>query len=307
LTHIQQIDTDFIESSVKRFYHETALVAIIGNVLLLLLKGWVARASGSSAIYADAANSASDVAYSLLMILGLWFALKPPDANHPHGHRRIEPFVSMMIGFAMAGAGIEAARGAYFTWQSGPGQILSGWPLAVPWITGAAKLAMYYAVLHMGRAAHSSVLMASARDNLADVVASAMALIGVVSNRLGFLLGDPLAALLVAIWILRAAWQVGSEGFRQLTGFAPDPQLTDRVIQTVLSVPGVLDADRVIIDHVGPQVRVDIHIKMRGKTPLNEVHRVSHRVRDAVEAIRDVDHAFVHVEPIEPIAERDAP
>jgi cation diffusion facilitator family transporter len=302
---IQQIDTDEIASAVRRLYYRAGLVAVVGNVLLLAGKALVALQSGSSAIYADAANSASDVVYALLMVGGLWFSLRPPDRNHPHGHRRVEPFVSMLIGLAMTAAGVEALRGAYRTWRAGAVAVTSTWALAMPVFTAAIKVGMYRSVVAMGRSAKSPALAAAAKDNLADVVSSAMALVGVVVSRVGFPLADPIAALMLAAWILRAAWDVLYEGWCLLTGCAPATELTEAVITAVLGVPDVLGADRVIIDHVGPQVRADIHIKMSGSSSLNQAHWVSHQVREAVEALEDVDHAFIHVEPIEPIAERE--
>lgn len=296
---IQLVDTDIVDPAIQRLYSRASVIAIVGNVGLLAAKGWVARISGSSAIYADAANSASDVVYSLLAVVGLWLALRPPDANHPHGHRRIEPLVSLLIGAMMTLAAVEAARTGITTWVQGAVPILSLWALLVPVATVALKGAMFLAVRSLARRAHSSVLAAAAQDNLADVVSSALALVGVGLSRLVAPVADPLAALVVSLWILRAAWSVLSESWQQLTGGAPTAELSAAIIHAVLAVPGVLDADRVIVDHVGPEVRADIHIKMAGATTVNESHRVSHRVREAVEALPGVDHAFIHVEPIE--------
>jgi cation diffusion facilitator family transporter len=296
---IQLVDTDVIDSAIQRLYSRAGMIAILGNVALLAAKGWVALISGSSAIYADAANSASDVVYSLLAVVGLWLALRPPDADHPHGHRRIEPLVSLVIGAMMTLAGVEAARTGIVTWAAGATPILSLWALAVPVFTVALKGVMFVSVRSLARRASSSALAAAAQDNLSDVITSAMALVGVGLSRLGAPVADPIAALLVSAWIFRAAWGVLCISWEQLTGGAASPELSAAIIQAVLTVPGVLDADRVIVDHVGPEVRADIHIKMAGSTSVLESHHVSHLVRAAVEALPGVDHAFIHVEPIE--------
>ncbi len=95
---VHRVDRDNISAATRRLYSRASLVAVVGNLALFGAKWAAAQTSGSSAIYADAANSASDVAYSLLMGLGLWLSLRPPDAGHPHGHRRIESLVSLLIG-----------------------------------------------------------------------------------------------------------------------------------------------------------------------------------------------------------------
>lgn len=296
---IQQIDIDHVEPFLRRLYTQAGIIALVGNVLLLVAKGVVAMLSGSTAIYADAANSASDVAYSVLMIVGLWLSLRPPDASHPHGHRRFEPLVSLLIGIMMALAGLQAARTGIRVWREGPEPVTSVLALMIPVVTVGIKAGMYTRVNRMAHEAGSPALAASARDNLSDVVASGMALLGVLASRWLFAAADPLAALLVSIWILRAAWDVLHLSVRQLTGGAAPPELTNDVIDAVRSVPGILDVHQVIIEYVGPQVRADIHINMPGDASLEATHHVSDEVRHAVEALREVDHAFVHVEPPE--------
>lgn len=302
---IQQVDADNIRPTTRRLYAQASLLAFAGNLLLLVAKGLAARASGSSAVYADAANSASDLVYSLFMGLGLWLSLRPPDTTHPHGHRRIESLVSLAIGIAMALAGVEAARTGLQTWQQGGHPTITVWPILT--LLGAAlvKAAMYLAMRHMGLRTSSPALLASARDNLSDTVSSAAALVGLLGSLVLREL-DPLAALLVTAWILRGAWQVLSEGMNQLIGGGASPEIHRAVVEAALAVPGVLDTDRVIIEHSGPQVYVDIHIRMQSQSSLDEVHHTSHAVRDAVQELSGVDHVFVHVEPWEPKNQKNA-
>ncbi len=295
---ITRIDRDNVLPYVRKLYAQASAIALAGNVLLVVAKGLAAWASGSSAIFADAANSASDVAYSLLMGVGLWLALRPPDEGHPHGHRRIETLVSTVIGLMMAVAGIEAARSGYGLWREGAKAITSLWAYVVPVGVVIIKGLMYVSVRRLGEQAKSPALMAAARDNLSDVVTSATALIGVALSRL-LPLADPIAALLVALWIFRNAYKVLRESIAHMVGAAASPELVQKIVDTIQAVPGVSDVHQVIVEHVGPQVRADIHINMPGNLSLDEVHRVSDAVRDAVESLDEVDHAFIHVEPVE--------
>lgn len=299
LDEIQRVDIDDIPDHVQRLYARASLVALFGNLFLLVAKAVVAHVSGSTAVYADAANSASDVVYCLFMGVGLWLSLQPADSSHPHGHRRIEPLVSMGIGLAMSLAGFEAARMGIRAWQAGPSQLSSSWAFAAILITAAIKAVMYVVTLRIARRTGSPALQASATDNLADVLASGMAFVGVGLNRLGFLGADPLAGLCVAVWILYGAAQVLIVSVRQCIGGAPPPELSEAILDRARQVAGVLAVHQVIVEYVGPQVRADIHINMDGRLSLDEVHRVSDRVRETVEALEQVDHAFVHVEPME--------
>jgi len=299
---IQSVDTDRVPSETRRAYRQAALIALAGNLLLAAAKAIVAWRTSSSAIYADAANSLSDLAYSLLMLIGLWFALRPPDSGHPHGHRRAEPFVSLLIGVAMATAGIQAARTGIRGLMVGSRPTLDAWPLVVLAGSALIKIGMYLRVRRLGQAAGSSALCASAKDNLSDVVTSSTAVAGAFASLL-WAPADAITAVGVAAWILRAAWGVIQEAANQLLGGSASPELHEAIITAVRSVPGVIMTDRVIVEHQGPQVYADIHIRMDGTTSLEEVHRTSHEVRERVQALRQVDHAYIHVEPW-PLRER---
>jgi len=293
---IQRVDADNIPGATRRLYARASVIALLGNLGLLVGKGVAAWVSGSSAVYADAANSASDLAYSLLMGAGLWLSLRPPDAGHPHGHRRIEPMVSVVIGLAMSVAGVEAGRRAMESWRAGQSPLVTIWPVAILIGSALVKGGMYLGVRRVARAVGSPALGASARDNLSDTVSSAVALVGLLSSRL-WPAADPVAGFAVTAWILSGAWQVLRQSVHQLSGGGASPELHRSVVEAALSASGVLGTDRVIIEYSGPQVYVDIHVRMDRRATLDEVHRASHAVREAVQALQDVDHVFVHVEP----------
>ena len=301
---IQRVDSHNVCSTTRLLYTRASLIAFAGNLLLLVGKGLAARVSGSSAVYADAANSASDLIYSLFMGLGLWLSLRPPDATHPHGHRRIESLVSLVIGMAMTLAGVEAARTGFRTWQQGGHPTVTLWPVITLLSAALVKGWMYLAIRRIGRKTSSPALLASAHDNLSDTLSSAAALVGLLGSIVIREL-DPVAAFFVTAWILRSAWQVLREGMHQLIGGGVSPEIHRAVVQSARAVPGVLDTDRVIIEHSGPRVYVDIHIQMLNQSTLDEVHRASHAVREAVQELPEVDHVFVHVEPWEPKDEVD--
>ena len=80
-------------------------------------------------------------------------------------------------------------------------------------------------------------------------------------------------------------------------------ELRSSIVQAALAVPKVIDTDRVIIEYNGPKAYVDIHIRMDPTTTLEEVHKTSHAVREALESMQQIDHAFVHVEPVQDTSE----
>lgn len=296
---IRHLDRNRVPEATNRIYLYASLLTLLGNVFLLVVKGVVTYLSGSQALYADTINSATDVVYSLMILFVLRLAVQPADDSHPHGHGRFEPLASLAIGLMMGLAGIEAVRSAVTTLVSGPKPITSRLALLVPVITVAVKAGMYWRMKRWGQAAGSPAIRASARDNLSDILTAGVVLLGVATTEIGLPLADPLAALGVSVWIFRNAYTVLAESIRHLSGGAASPELYAKVRQAIENVPGVLGIDQLIIEYVGPQVRADIHVTMDSQTTLQSVHLVSHAVREAVEAVPGVDHAFIHPEPDE--------
>lgn len=303
LREVQRVDTDKIKPSTRNVYIKAVLVAICGNLILVAAKAVAARLSGSSAMMADTYNSLGDVIYSVLMAVGLLLSLKPADAGHPHGHRRIEALVSIFIGLGMSVAGFAAVKTGVEKLRTGLSPITSIYAYLTPVLVLGIKGAMYLLTQRLGKAAGSPAILASSRDNLNDLVTSVVVLTSIALSRL-VAAADPIGALLVSIWIFRGVYLVIREAFQQVTGGAGSSELTQHIIDVASDIPGVLDIHRVILEHVGPEVRADVHINMDGNVPLVKVHQVSDAVQAAIEDIDGVEHAFIHVEPPEYTAER---
>ena len=104
-------------------YRRAMLITLAGNIFLAVIKSFASYWSGSSAMYADAANSVSDVLYSILLVIGLWMSLRPPDLSHPQGHSRFEPFAALIVTLLMAFAGFEAGRSSLIRFIEGANQL----------------------------------------------------------------------------------------------------------------------------------------------------------------------------------------
>jgi cation diffusion facilitator family transporter len=278
-------------------YRRAVFIAIGGNVLLAIAKGFLAWFSGSSAVFSDAANSLSDTLYSLLMGGGLYLAQRPADESHPQGHGRFEPLVSLFIAAAMGAAGITAVWQSIERFLEGGEAVGPGWPAVVLVGSMFVKVGMYVLVRRVGEEAESPAIQASARDNLGDILTSAAALMGVWVARAIDPVFDPLAGLVVGLWIFRATWEIVGENLGYLTGRGASAELSEWIAEVALGVAGVEGVHRVIAEYVGPQLRVDMHLNVNGETSLERAHAIGEAVREEVERLSAVDLVFVHVEP----------
>ena len=278
-------------------YKRAIWITILGNVFLASIKAYTAWISGSVAIYADAANSISDVLYSFLMVLGLWVAQRPPDLSHPQGHSRFEPLVGLAVALSMSFAGFEAARNAFMRLQEGAVAIEPGLPTVVLLVSAATKAGMFILIRNLAKKLDSPTLRASSKDNLSDVLTSIAAFIGAFGSKLISPLLDPIAGFAVAAWIFRAAFGAAKENLNFLTGGGASKELRDEIIATVVAVPGVIRVHHLMTDYAGPRLVADMHVNVAGETPLRDAHKITDEIIQKVEAIPEVDRAYVHLEP----------
>jgi cation diffusion facilitator family transporter len=278
-------------------YRRALLVTIIGNVLLAISKGYVAHISGSVALYADTANSVSDVIYSFLMMWGLWIARRPPDLSHPQGHSRFEPLVGLMVTLSMGFAGFEAARTSIDRFLVGGTAVEPGWPTAVLLASAVVKLWMYHTIRSCAKELESPTLETTARDNLTDVLTSIAAFLGAFGSKLIHPITDPVAGLVVAVWIFRAVWMTGKENLGFLTGAGASSELREQMVEIASAVPGVQRVHHTMTEYAGPRLVVDLHVNVDGAMTLNEAHEIADEVIARLERMPEVDRAYVHIEP----------
>jgi len=281
----------------QSLYRQALIITVLGNIFLAVAKALAASISGSAALFADAANSISDVLYSLLMVLGLNVAQRPPDLSHPQGHGRFEPLVGLMVSFSMAFAGFEAARAAFERFSTGGLAVEPGMPSLVLAGSALVKAGMFWSITRLARSLHSPTLETTAKDNLSDVLTSIAAFAGIFGSRFVHPLFDAGAGFIVSAWIFRAAFNAARENLRFLTGAGASAELREEIVKVASSVPGVLRVHHTMTEYVGPSLVVDLHINVSGQMQLKNAHAISDEVANRLQALPEVDRAYIHLEP----------
>ena len=285
------------ENNIRQLYLALA-VTLGGNVLLAVIKWTAAVRSGSSALHADAWNSISDVFYSLTLIIGLLISIRPADLSHPHGHERFEPIVGLIISLSMGWAGVEAALGAIRKLR---GEVLPIDPaLSIPYLllSAAVKCVMFLVIRAIAKRIASKALNNAAQDNLTDMLTSAAAAAGILLSAWIHPLADPIAGLLLSVWIFRSAFSALMENVNYLTGHgATEPELYE-LRDEIASVPGVRGVHQLFAEYVGTKLRLDVHIDLEADMPLSRVHEIETEIEERMAKRRNIDHVFIHAEPL---------
>lgn len=259
-----------------------ALVSVAVKVTLTLGKFVAAWLSGSLALLSEAGNNLGDVAVTLLSFFSIREAAKPADAEHPFGHGKVEALSALVqTGFLFALALfilIEAAKRLLVGGTDVRPDLFAYGVLVVSIVVDAARWISLRAV---ARETRSAALAADALNFATDIVASAMALGGLLAAQIGLRLGDPIAAVGVALFVGIAGYRLGRETVDTLLDAAPKG-VTEPLRQLIDAVPGVIAVDQVRLRPMGAGVVGDVRIHVSRTLSLERVAAIKAVVAEAI-------------------------
>jgi cation diffusion facilitator family transporter len=159
---------------------------------------------------------------------------------------------------------------------------------------------MYHYTVAAATKIKSSALKADAWHHRSDAMSSIGSLIGVGGAILGFKFFDPLAAIVIAIIILKVAVEIYLKSVDEVMDKSADEETIEQIRETVLNVEGVLSIDLLLTRQHVSLVYVDLEIGVKGDLSLWKAHEIAEEVHEKVEnEIDTVKHCMVHVNPYE--------
>jgi len=278
-------------------------VGLAANILLAMLKTSVGILGQSPALLADGINSTSDVAYYLVVAAFMKRAGKPPDYEHPYGHRQLESIASLIVGSFVITAAVaifwNSISSIYDLWIgdsdfTGSSQIA----LWVAIFTVIAKLGLTHFTRRIGRLTSNTAVMALAYDHRNDLLSALAAAIGILLGRMGYLWVDPLAGAVVALFVLRTGVTIVRESSQDLMDTIPGKALAGRITQLVQSIPGVEQVEEIHAHRFGPYLVVNVTIGVDGNISVSDGDSIASEVEQAL--YEDVDllrRVYVHYHP----------
>lgn len=284
-----------------------AWIGIAGNLVLAVVKfaaGWM---SGSKALIADAANSASDVAGSAAVLIGVKAAKKPPDAEHPYGHGKAESISAIIVSILLILAGFEAGISAVQAIWAGETLIPPWYTLAVVIFAIIVKEGLFRYTFRLGKRLNNQALIANAWDHRSDVYSSLTVLVGVGGSMLGGLWNmpwlaylDPTAGIVVSILVLRTGYRLIVISIQNTMDHVLNDEDASEIREAVEHVKGVIAVDSLRARENGRFLIVDVKISVNPSITVQEGHTIAKSVKRILmlRFPRIVD-VFVHVNPYE--------
>lgn len=276
----------------------THRLGVVTNAGLAALKLTIGGLAGSRALIADGVHSLSDVLMNAGAWIGWRLAARPPDRDHHYGHGNIEALTSLLIGLTIVAAGAGLVLIAWRGQSSVSADVLGFAAVATEVVTIFVKIGLARVTGRRGRELDSSILIAIARDNAADVLTSALIMLAILGAIFGLAWLEPTAAVAIGLLIVWQGLRSAYEGIGVLMDRAPDHQLTAQIAQVAAGVPGVVSVDQVRVHPLGTHLRADLEISVDGRIAVIEGHAIAHAVVDAVVGqCRRVEEVAVHVNP----------
>lgn len=280
---------------------DRAINRVLVWVLLLNLAVAAAKiilglATGAISVLSDGYHSLTDGASNVVALVAVRLARRPPDVDHPYGHRKFETMASVAILLFLLLVLVQVLWAAVERVQSPSTPTVTAMSFVVMLATFAVNLGVVIYERRAARRLSSDVLLADSLHTQSDLFTSLTVIGALVGVQLGWPLLDPLAALVVAGFIGHACWEIFKETSRILS---------DRIVlaaedirAVVNSVPEVLGCHHIRSRGSADHVFLDLHIWMDAGMRLDEAHYVSHVVKDRIMArYPQVKDAVIHIEP----------
>ena len=276
-----------------------SITTIAVNLFLTLFKLFAGLFSHSAAMISDAVHSASDIFSTVIVLIGVRLAGKSSDDMHQYGHERFECVAAILLSvmLALTGLGIGA---------SGVKSVLSGSEIAIPGtfaliaavISITVKEIMFHYTASAAKKINSGALMADAWHHRSDALSSIGSFIGILGAKMGFPMLDPLASVVICIFILKVSVEIFIDAIGKMTDRAAGSETVLKIRELALAEKGVIMIDDLKTRKFGDKIYIDLEISADGSISLTEAHAIAERVHDSIEReFPSVKHCMVHINP----------
>ena len=255
----------------------------------------------SVAMVSDAVHSISDVASTFIVILGVKLSNKISDEDHQYGHERLESVMSVVLAVMLLFVGIgigEVGVKNIINYKNieilTPGLIT----VIAAILSIVLKEGMYWITYIVGKKVQSSMLKADAWHHRSDALSSVGSLIGIIGARMGFILLDSIASLVICVIIVKISIDIFKESFEKLVDKSCDVKTKEEIKSEIQSIEGVKNIDDLKTRIFGDKIFVDVEISVDPLLTVKEGHDIAENVHNKVENLNEkIKHCLVHVNP----------
>lgn len=289
----------------KKIQHIT-YICVSGNIALTILKIIFGILGRSAALLADGVHSLSDLITDFVLLLGVHFASKPADDDHPYGHGKAETFSSLIIAlilfFTVILICVGAVKDIVFSISGGALPEPSVLVLYIAIISIIVKEMMYKYTVKVGNEMKSQAVISNAWHHRTDAFSSIAVVIGVgaalLLGKKWFIL-DPITAIFVSIFILKIAYDITKISLAEMLDSAISETDIVKIKEICLGVKGVFNPHDIKTRKIGYRISIDLHIDIAKDTPFIEVHAKTSEIEKKIKQYFGAETFItIHPEPL---------
>ncbi|MBR3312193.1 MAG: cation transporter [Solobacterium sp.] len=286
----------------KKIVKQISRVGILGNILLAGFKLAAGLLGKSGAMVSDAVHSLSDVFATFVAYIGVRLAGQEEDAEHPYGHERLECVAALILGLILAGTGLGIG------WSGLTKLIDKNQTLAVPTllpliaavVSIIVKEGMFWYTMHYAKKLNSDAFKADAWHHRSDAISSIGAFIGIGMAKLGYPIMDPIASVIICLFILKVAYEISMDAIDKMLDTSCDSEFEEELKNYIEKQNGVNRIDLLHTRLFGNKIYVDLEIAVDPYISLIDAHEIAESVHSSVEKqYPNIKHIMIHVNPDE--------
>lgn len=276
-----------------------SIFGILGNILLMIIKGIIALLTGSQAMTADAFNSAGDIFSSLMTYIGNMISCKPSDEDHNLGHGKAEYIYSMLISISMILMAMFVLKDSFISLVKGKTYDFSIWLIVVCLVTIIVKLFLFIYTNKIYKKYNNLLVKANSKDHFNDIIITSANLVSCILSIYGIYFLDGVVGIIISLWIMYTSIKLFIESYNVLM----DKSIS---IETKNEVYEIIDRHKEIkkVIHfnstpVGYKYQISFTIYVDGNMSTFDSHDIANKLEK--EIIKEIDEIYlviIHVNPI---------
>lgn len=274
------------------------ILGIVGNIFLLIIKGFIGFASHSQSMIADAFNSASDILASFMTFIGNKIASEPEDSTHNFGHGKAEYIFSLFISITMIIVSFKLFVDSIFSLIEQKHFDFS-WALVVVCIvTIITKFALYLYSKKLYKKHNSILLESSYKDHRNDCIVTSFTLISIIFGLFNIFYFDGIIGIGISIWIFISGFSILVESYNVLMDISLDENIKNYILDLVAQHENIKNVSDLYASPIGYHYVVILTISVDGNMSTFESHSLADHLEKDIEELEKVNKAIIHVNPV---------
>jgi cation diffusion facilitator family transporter len=283
----------------EKIAYKVSFVSIVSNILLTIIKFISGVISHSQAMISDSIHSLSDVLSTFVVIIGVKISNKQADKSHPYGHERLECVAALILSIMLFITG-------FLIGYSGVKNIILNKTIKTPGLLALiasiisiiVKELMYWYTVSIAKKINSGALKADAWHHRSDALSSVGSFVGILGSRLGFKVLDPLASVIICLFIFKVSIDIFSDSIDKMVDKSCDTETINKIIEIIERKKEVLKVDDIKTRQFGNKAYIDLEISVEENMILKDAHAVAEKIHDEIEEeVPIIKHCMIHVNP----------